>query len=1387
MAIRDIEAFIRERAAQWDPNLDLTDGSPFDVQVIQPLVRRLGIDPFTVDLPTFLDARLRQAYPELAVSEGDAITDLLVKPATVLFDPIVREVTRVRRSLSFRDPATQTVEEAEALGANLFAERNVGEFARGVARVFFGQPQNISISPVNFITSRGGLRFFPTQVQTIRTDEMVLNLADDGTYYFDVDVIAENAGDEYNIGVNQLVSIANVEAAVRVSNLRRFQRGEPAETAEDFIDRAQGELTEKSLVTIRGIAAKLTKSFPELRRLNVVGFNDPEMDRDIITGGGLGAILASGTAGETADDGENQAGSRRFYTAEVDFTSLIGSTSLVPVGYVLTVLEGVDALAAPAAQDFEITRVVDEHTVELAEQELGHGRTGRRWMLRRSELTLSGIPGGIIFPDSPLGTVTIRNGEVHVGGCVDIYVRGTEFDEDTLVLDNVVDDVVELSGVQASPKLLPGLGVTGFQLNGFITGTNYQINSDTYRLLESAGRNGLSLQIVAGADSSNHGVYRVVRSRQVYGQPVELQVSPDPPVPDSNDYRWRLFDEINIDLVDPKETRVSGDDLVTVQNSDEVSTGAATNFDELGVAEGDVLRIVDGPDAGDYTITEPPLAPGFTSLKIDTVLLNTGADLSYVVLRPNTAGGIDLPLVRLTGIELLDSANQPLGTSIPYARPVDIQSRAFQNPARGIKHTLADVQLGIISAHATSGPPYAFAGLTGKDITVVVLQPDGSTGSDTGSFVSDDIDDAIDSLNVLASNAGALDTPFFKYGADRIACRPTAVGLVISDGTAVPILFGASEPRTTADIRSPSVSDWDDLSPAVDYSTGLDVVQLVNGKQVGIYPAPYSGPASTDRQFNGGGSLGNSTALVIIDTSIPHDENNRQFAPEENVRMQLGARSLGSARCFFLEPTTIEFDETSYFYTEGEAGLLRFVPDPTLDHQIVPPLPSDNKSNDGHIVSGSNILTAASQNFLRSGVEPGDKLVVDYIPLAGSIVLADPVVNLAGKPSTFTPAKKLVFSINNGPDLTVTFVRDDISLNEGEVTRDGVAEQINAKAGLDIAHITADNRLEFVADALITIRGSSQSTAAMPNALPPPDDFTGILGEVYATGSTEDFNSDQNNESPQAGTYIIATVSETELELPSSFPLTTPYLSPLGRQGFRVYRNGVQRISTTQMAENEAEAGLFYFDVELVSEGTGDVYNIDAAVQLLVDVFRSDGYYLTTDDPNLSFSVAELPKLVLSRSILEQGVDDDPNNATQIAGQNLQLSYERSQLVEDVQSYLSAETERVAVSNMLARHLLPNYVRFDLVYTGGSREEVIIPLMENFIRNLLPVDSLTSSDLQKIVRDQGATDIENPLDLISIVHGVDRSIQATRSQNSLDTGRLSAFIPDVLNITRNTL
>jgi len=379
MSLLDFEAFIKERLRAWDGTLDLSTGSPVDLAVIQPLLKRVGTDPFTVDAATFIAERLRQEFPDLAASEGDAVTDLLVKPLLLLWDPIIREIQRVKNMLSFSDPSILTVEEAEALGANVFAERNRGNLARGVCRLYFAQPQSIRVSASNFFTSRSGLHYFPSEIQSIRTEEMMLNKEGD-LYFFDVNVVAEKPGDEYNIGPGEIVSVANVNPVVRVTNKFRFRFGLPEEGPDEFVARLKQELSERSLVTQRGIVSRITKTFPEVTRLNIVGFNDPEMHRDVISGGSLGLPLAAGTDLKAVPDGLYKKYTRRVYAPSADFFSIVGPVGPTD-GFFLTIFDAFPD-GEPKVQDLPIIRVIDKNVVEVLPQNIKLTAKDRSWCVR---------------------------------------------------------------------------------------------------------------------------------------------------------------------------------------------------------------------------------------------------------------------------------------------------------------------------------------------------------------------------------------------------------------------------------------------------------------------------------------------------------------------------------------------------------------------------------------------------------------------------------------------------------------------------------------------------------------------------------------------------------------------------------------------------------------------------------------------------------------------------------------------------------------------------------------------------------------------------------------------------------------------------------------------
>lgn len=1345
MALRDTETFIREAAALYDPNIDVTPGSPFDVRVTQPLVRRLGNDPFTVDLSTFLSDRLAQAFPDLATSEVDVVADLLVKPVTVLWDPVVREVKRID-NLSFRDPSRLSRDEADALGANYFAPRRLGSFSRGVIRLFFTSPQNVSITPVNFFESKGGLIFFPTEVQSIRTQEMILNLSEDGLYYFDVNVIAEKTGAAYDIGPNEIGSVANLPAAVRVKNLRRFGSGENEENVAEYIGRVEQSLSERSLVTLRGIAAKTLNAFPEINRLNVVGFNDPEMQRDIIKGGGLGEIVAAGVEGVPVPDGEGKLRTRRFSVADdVDFFALISGE---PSSWVLTVFQAFGAV--PIARDLTVRTVISSTELDTEEQLFFYSLTLRSWTLRKRELTLSDIPGGILFPNGQNGTVTIPDGQVHIGGTYDVHVRGSGFEESTIAIDNVTDDEPLFRGSELEIATGPVI-----RLNDLVLDGTYVVDDSTYTTLQNSAFYGYSLQIIDGVDA---GIYRILEVVQATGQPPELTVDPSPTNPGATLYRWRLFDAINVDLVNPKETRLEGEDLRTVQGTNIVDTASGLNLNDYGVTEGDTLRIVDGPDEGDFTITANPLAPSFDKLQLDRTVTQSRSALRFVIFRPNEGGGVQRPLIRITKVEILDSSNQPIGSTVPFAKPVDIQTRAFQNPARGVKHDIRDARLGLLSREADNG---FFLGATAG--STLIFNVNGVQHTFALPTNDPPVDTLVSQINTAMFALAGVWQFAVNVTRDYLGIRPVYADVALVGGTARTAIFGNDEYRSVRDIRSEVIDEvgWGSLSPEIDTVSRLDVVQVLDGNNVDYYEAPFFIDLNMGLSFP---FTDPSTALVVSESA-----GFNGFAPEVVRHVQIGARSLGSARVYFLEPTAFEVDDDSRFHITTSDGELVFLPDPTLVYQRIPALPSGEVPTDGSSTASGTVFTAASQDFIKSALRVGDNLEIENHPIAGSIVLPNPVTNLVNT--------TLIFSLDGGPDRTLTFIRDDSSLPPGHVSRDGVIDQINAAAGEEICRLTGSNTLEFETFRDLVIRRTGTANSV-------------ILGDVAGTAPVQGFSTqDQSNLSPHEGKYkIIGFPAADQVSVSPAFPdaaSTVPFSSPITRQTFRVTRQGVQRTTASSMVDNAAEAGLYYFDVELISLGTGDQWNIDRGLQMTVSGTRSDGYYLTSGDSNTTFSSIEEIGLVLSRSILENGVDDDPQNATQLSGQNIQITYERAPLVNDLQSFIGSDVERVVCSSPLGRHLLPHFVRFDVNYFGGSREGVVTPEVEQYVRDLFPQNVLESSDVQKIILNRGATSITNPIDLIALVHYTDRTVYAARSQNGLTTGRLAAFIPDRINIKRS--
>jgi hypothetical protein len=282
-----------ELADEASLDLDMTEGSAFRTEFVDPLLNRAGGSPLDVDLETFLVERLETEIDNVDVSTYSAMRDLVIRAFIAMAEPLQREIEGIKLTQSLENYASMTRDELNALLANYFTALQEGFLARGVVRMYFSAPQSITVTPVTQFSTGAGLNFFPATVQQITNTQMSFQQEGD-LYYFDVLVQAENAGEDYNIDVNQINSVVGIAGALRVTNPGRFTAGLAEETKAEGVARTQDSITIRNLITHRGVAFVIPENFPAIEILQVIGYGDEEMLRDVVSGSPLGPTDISG-------------------------------------------------------------------------------------------------------------------------------------------------------------------------------------------------------------------------------------------------------------------------------------------------------------------------------------------------------------------------------------------------------------------------------------------------------------------------------------------------------------------------------------------------------------------------------------------------------------------------------------------------------------------------------------------------------------------------------------------------------------------------------------------------------------------------------------------------------------------------------------------------------------------------------------------------------------------------------------------------------------------------------------------------------------------------------------------------------------------------------------
>jgi hypothetical protein len=1423
MATADLQTFIEDRLRATFPTVDLAAGSPAQVSFVQPLLQKLGTDPFDTDIDRF-------------AGDPSAIRDTFVKPLILLLEPFKREVQAIKQNKSLLDPSLLSDDDADALVANVFDYRTSGRFATGVARIFFQNPtaQQIEISDT-FYTANG-LNFLPLNPINITAEEMIYN-RQGSLFFMDVPLRAEKEGTEYNVDADTIVGVIGVYGYVKVSNPRRFSDGATKMDTPTFVAAAREALNERSLVSRRGANARIRHDFQgTIRAIQVIGAKDPEMMRDILVATGPGHAWMTGKV--------------TFYKhmAWVSCYTVDGDVSPPVPGDKVYWYDGNQKRAVIAevfGSDFGPSGgpSVATFLVRLETKNYDTVTEVYGGFERKGTVAVSSLPS--------IGKVslTLNNQEVHVYGHADVYVRPVAQDVSKAVLSSLSDaaPVLEDStlstlGASVTPAdrcrvSVPGGDLSAVRINDLLT-------------------------IEEGDDA---GTYRIVA---VSGTDLYL---PSDLSQSATNLRFRISRFVSINPFEPKIRKlpfgeVQSNDAQTIIGSNVVNF-TMTDVLNYGVRTGDILRLKSGLDAGDYTIT------GFTSgliITVDKEMKSSSAGIEYEIF--TSLDPVVRPLVRLKEIAVLDSSRKSTGIVVPSSEPVAVvpqsdfttaRVRSYSQTASGFVLPAIDdgvvdylVTRNNIAANAgdrryslnidpTEGGVYKTAVMADGTKAELLFPPD---ADETCSYFMATCEDTAKAENFPPIDPRPGECLTIKNGPNKGSylikqVRKFKYKVDVGGTRSAWIYFVKIYGTFPVDIFRQFISFLED-----------------NGEVVAKIPDNITFPDFFVSSYDGLGAQMDAALTTAGVTSPGATALQGYLDGMFRCEYEWGDPARGVLRSYFVHPTVFQQSTGGHaaattFDFETKAGeVVSFRPDPNryLTHNIVPPkLSGEPDAKDyprDSSVSGSTVtfLDAGATPF-NKGVLAGDSLEIyeevflhtnkqretAVKTVANSTKVESPtslftdpalVGNLlviqegldkgvyrvigrssdnkyltldrplrASTPTIVEAARACTYQESGGDNQVIANSLEDLSAKDWATTQKyltlyaALGNRAGVEAGTDSSFFCGSYRiLGVAAGGVVTVdrAGMDDFPAAPAAGIFVVTDGPATAPKVYGDGTELVALRPVRIYSDVVETYPVATVTKS----PSTKTITVTGTPKDGyRQPYRIYRKNLRRITSTEMSEKR-DGFLYYFDTEVVSLSPSPVANIlkNSYLTPRVGTYESIGYAHTVEDNTLSYSMKEEGTLVLPAAILPVNSPDAPDNYISLVGTPVQISYERADAVAALQEFLDSPEDRVASANMLARHFLPAYVSYDVLYSGGSAPSVLVKDILDYVNNLPVETPLDISEMEKMVTKRGGNP-ETPTKASITIHDWDRKMWVEFGDNELGgtqtevpyngTPRVCYFIP----------
>lgn len=522
----------------------------------------------------FLESRLKEYDPAFEVRKGTSFQQLIFKPLEFIIQPFRDEANIIQTGQSFRrilltdDPDSFDEETVDDLISNFFVERATGAFSAGVARVYFDAPVSREWPEGGAVfAGSNGKSYVNTAPFAITNIQMGAQI-EGGLYYYDIPVIALEAGSDSDLDAGGLISLAGDPDVITVTNKIAFSGGRARETNTQVIERTKKSIAVRDLVTGKGFNATLFENFPStLTELQPIGFGDQEMMRDILfnthVGGKVdGYVKTPNILTKT----------KNFIGLLIDTTREVFSSTAVQLINTDFASMGTTNISRVGGNDPVVKQIKDETSAELT---------------------------------SLITTFPIN---LSVNRYIKIAIDGEERQ-------------INLQG--ANPtfttkfEIISRINYVFGKTVAFATPTGFKLVSPTKGTNSSVSVNDPSVPL----PSALIDVFGVMAYTEVYGDgPIVFVEGTDYAINDNDGEIQRIVRPIFI------STQSTGDSTT----GSDIFTDPTLGIFSLPslVAKDMVLTILSGPDAGDYRILEVTNA---NTLVLDAELTDTSSAVQYLI------------------------------------------------------------------------------------------------------------------------------------------------------------------------------------------------------------------------------------------------------------------------------------------------------------------------------------------------------------------------------------------------------------------------------------------------------------------------------------------------------------------------------------------------------------------------------------------------------------------------------------------------------------------------------------------------------------------------------------------------------------------------------------